>query len=83
MGRGFVAASAVFCAGTCTLLKIYSTQSLLVEFTQYWHAPESASSWTISATTLAIALCAPLAGSISGGSTSWLRPRIHVYRARL
>ncbi|MET0341913.1 MAG: MFS transporter [Polyangiales bacterium] len=56
---------AVFLTGSYALLNIYATQPLLSSLAAEWRLPATASGWTITATTLAIALCAPLAGAIS------------------
>lgn len=56
---------AVFLLGLCALLNIYSTQPLLSELAGTFRVPVDRATWTISATTLGVALVAPFAGSIS------------------
>jgi len=56
---------AVFLTGSCAMLDIYSTQPLLAEMTAEFGVAATRGSWTITATTLAVALAAPFAGSIS------------------
>lgn len=56
---------AVFLLGLCALLNIYSTQPLLPELARDFHVPADQTTWTISATTLGVAVMAPFAGSVS------------------
>lgn len=56
---------AILLAGICAFLNLYATQSLLPELQQEFHASISKTSMTLSATTLAVALFAPLAGGIA------------------
>ena len=56
---------AVFSLGLCALLNIYSTQPLLPELARDLHVPVGLGTWTISATTLGVAVMAPFAGSVS------------------
>jgi MFS transporter, YNFM family, putative membrane transport protein len=56
---------AVFLLGLCALLNIYSTQPLLPELAAAFQVPVDRATWTISATTLGVAVMAPFAGSIS------------------
>lgn len=56
---------AVVVAGFCAFLNMYSTQSLLPELQAHFHASVAETSLTLSATTLAVALVAPLAGGIA------------------
>jgi YNFM family putative membrane transporter len=56
---------AIFLLGLCALLNIYSTQPLLGDLAGAFHVPVSHSAWTISATTLGVAVIAPFAGSVS------------------
>lgn len=56
---------AVFLLGLCALLNIYSTQPLLPELAGKFRVPVDRATWTISATTLGVALVAPFAGSVS------------------
>lgn len=55
----------LFLTGSYALLNIYATQPLLTSIAQEYGEPPAQASWTITATTLAIALSAPLAGSLS------------------
>lgn len=63
MGRVLTAPAkcAVFLLGVCALLNIYSTQPLLPVLSRDLHVPLGQSTWTISATTLGVAVMAPLA----------------------
>ncbi|KLO30292.1 MFS transporter [Mycobacterium haemophilum] len=56
---------AVFLLGLCALLNIYSTQPLLAELAAVFQVPVDRATWTITATTLGVAVAAPFAGSIS------------------
>jgi YNFM family putative membrane transporter len=56
---------AIFLLGLSALLNIYSTQPLLVQLARSFHVSTSQSTWTISATTLGVAVMAPFAGSVS------------------
>ncbi len=56
---------AVFSLGLCALLNIYSTQPLLPEIAREFHISTSQSAWTLSVTTLGIALMAPFEGAVS------------------
>jgi MFS family permease len=56
---------AVALAGFCTFLDLYAPQSLLPLFTRVFHASEVEVSLTISATTIAVALAAPIVGVCS------------------
>ncbi|MFL6121395.1 MFS transporter [Actinophytocola sp.] len=57
--------TAVFLLGLCALLNIYSTQPLLTELAATFRVPVDRAAWTISATTLGVAVVAPFAGSAS------------------
>ncbi|MFJ4185412.1 MFS transporter [Kitasatospora sp. NPDC089509] len=59
------ARTAVFLLGLCALLNIYSTQPLLPDLARDLHVPVERATWTITATTLGVALLAPFAGSVS------------------
>ncbi|MET8625167.1 MFS transporter [Kitasatospora sp. NPDC004669] len=59
------AETAVFLLGLCALLNIYSTQPLLPDLARDLHVPVEQSTWTITATTLGVAVMAPFAGSVS------------------
>lgn len=56
---------AVFLLGTAALLNLYSTQPLLTELSEWAEVDSSSTAWTISATTLGVAVLAPVAGSVS------------------
>ncbi len=56
------AAIAVAAAGFCSFLDMYPTQALLPALAAEFHAGKAALGWTVSATTLGVALTAPLAG---------------------
>src|SRR3989442_1096464 len=56
---------AVFLLGLCALLNIYSTQPLLTDLARTFHVPTDQTTWTISATTLGVAVIAPFAGAVS------------------
>jgi MFS transporter, YNFM family, putative membrane transport protein len=55
----------LFLTGSYALLHIYATQPLLTDIAREYGVLPVQASWTITATTLAIALSAPLAGSRS------------------
>lgn len=56
---------AVAAAGFCSFLDLYTTQGLLPELRSEFHIGEAAAAATVSATTLAVALVAPLAGYLA------------------
>lgn len=56
---------AVVMAGTCTFLNVYSTQPLLPLLRRLFHASELEVSFTVSATTLAVAMVAPFIGLLA------------------
>ncbi|WP_075200817.1 MFS transporter [Leucobacter celer] len=56
---------AVFLLGTAALLNLYSTQPILTELSGWARVDGASAAWTISATTLGVAILAPVAGSIS------------------
>jgi predicted MFS family arabinose efflux permease len=60
--------AAVAAAGFCSFLDLYPTQSLLPALASEFHAGKAALGWTVSATTLGVAVMAPLAG--------WLAERL-------
>jgi len=71
---------AVATAGFCSFLDLYPTQSLLPALAAEFHAGKAAVGMTVSATTMAVALTAPLAGLLAG----WLgRKRVIVAGALL
>lgn len=57
--------AAVVLAGICTFLQVYATQPLLPAFRRIFAASELRVSLTISAVTLAVAITAPLVGSLA------------------
>ena len=57
---------AVAAAGFCSFLDLYPTQSLLPALAAEFHAGKAAVGLSVSATTLAVALTAPLAGILAG-----------------
>jgi predicted MFS family arabinose efflux permease len=61
-GRSATSLIAVMLAGTCTFLNVYCTQPLLPFLRQLFHASELEVSLTVSATTLGVALAAPIVG---------------------
>jgi predicted MFS family arabinose efflux permease len=71
---------AVAAAGFCAFLDLYPTQSLLSVLADEFHADKAAVGLTVSATTLAVALTAPLAGLIAD---RWGRKRVIVGGALL
>ena len=56
---------ALFALGSCALLNIYATQPILPDIARQFGVSLGASTWTISASTLGVAVAAPLAGAIS------------------
>jgi len=56
---------ALFMMGFGTFLNVYATQPLLPQFRQIFHASELMVSLTVSATVLAVAMGAPLIGSLA------------------
>ena len=56
---------AVVLAGVCTFLEVYNTQPLLPFLQNVFHASEAQVSLTVSATTLGIALAAPIVGLLA------------------
>jgi YNFM family putative membrane transporter len=56
---------ALFTAGTCTFLNVYSTQALLPTFRSVFRSSEGYVSLTVSATTIAVAIAAPAIGLIA------------------
>jgi MFS transporter, YNFM family, putative membrane transport protein len=49
-------------SGVCAFLDLYATQPLLPEFERMFHATKAHAAWTVSASTLAVALAAPFIG---------------------
>lgn len=56
---------AVFLLGMCALLNLYVTQPVLGQIADWADISTTAAAWTISATTLGVAITAPIAGAIS------------------
>ncbi len=52
-------------AGFCSLVNLYAPQAILPNLAERFHASPAAASSTISATTLAVAVCAPFAGVLA------------------
>ena len=52
-------------AGACAFLNLYATQPLLPFFVQCFHTSKAGASLTVSATALAVALSAPLIGTVA------------------
>lgn len=55
----------IFLLGMCSLLNLYSTQPILTDLARWSGHTPGVAAWTISATTLGVALCAPLSGALS------------------
>ncbi|MBN9613704.1 MAG: MFS transporter [Actinobacteria bacterium] len=56
---------AVFLLGVAALLNLYATQPLLAELSEWGRVDRGSAAWTISASTLGVAVLAPVAGSVS------------------
>ena len=56
---------AMFLLGMCALISIYSTQPVLAQIARWAQVPEEQAAWTVSATTLGVAVMAPVAGAVS------------------
>jgi MFS transporter, YNFM family, putative membrane transport protein len=69
---------AIALAGFSAFLHLYATQSLLPLLTHIFHASKVEASLTVSATTIAVALAAPLTGLLAD---RWGRKRIIVVAA--
>ena len=65
MGGGVARGLGVAAAGLCAFLSLYSTQALLPTLAEEFSATAPQTAWTISITLIAVALVAPLAGSVS------------------
>src|SRR5438270_4668677 len=55
----------VFVCGLLAFLTLYATQPLLPMFEMLFHASKSAVGWTVSASTLGVAIAAPLLGTFT------------------
>ena len=55
----------VFVCGLVAFLTLYATQPLLPMFETLYHASKSAVGWTVSASTLGVAIAAPLLGTLT------------------
>ena len=62
---GAPATVAMFLLGMCALISVYSTQPVLAQIARWAAVPEAQAAWTVSATTLGVALMAPIAGAVS------------------
>jgi predicted MFS family arabinose efflux permease len=63
----------VAAAGFCSLVNLYAPQAILPTLAEKFHASPAAVASTISATTLAVAVCAPFAGVLAD---RWGRKRV-------
>lgn len=57
--------AALFALGSCALLNVYATQPILPDIARRFSVSLGASAWTISTSTLGVAVAAPLAGAVS------------------
>ncbi|MDN7355740.1 MFS transporter [Acetobacter senegalensis] len=57
--------AALFALGSCALLNVYATQPILPDIAHRFGVSVGTSTWTISASTLGVAVAAPLAGAMS------------------
>ncbi|WP_408744208.1 MFS transporter [Acetobacter estunensis] len=57
--------AALFALGSCALLNVYATQPILPDIARRFGVSIGTSTWTISTSTLGVAVAAPLAGAIS------------------
>ncbi|WP_242013122.1 MFS transporter [Acetobacter sicerae] len=57
--------AALFALGSCALLNVYATQPILPDIARRFGLSLGASAWTISTSTLGVAVAAPLAGAVS------------------
>ena len=71
---------AVAFAGFCAFLGLYATQPLLPMLEHLFQADKTTVSLTLTATTLGVAIAAPLVGSVAD---RWGRKRVMVYSASL
>lgn len=55
----------LFLLGMCALINLYSTQPILGQLGAWAHIAPERAAWTVSATTLGVAICAPFSGAIS------------------
>jgi MFS transporter, YNFM family, putative membrane transport protein len=66
VGRpGFTTRVAIFLLGMCALLNLYSTQPVLAQIARWASVSQADAAWTVSATTLGVAVMAPVAGAVS------------------
>lgn len=72
--------AAVFAAGFCSFLDLYTTQALLPDLAAEFHAGKAAVGLTVSAATLGVAMAAPLVGWLA---QVWGRKRVIVAGAVL
>jgi MFS family permease len=71
---------AVAFAGFCAFLGLYATQPLLPMLEHLFHAGKTTVSLTLTASTVGVAIAAPLVGSVAD---RWGRKRVMVYSASL
>lgn len=57
--------AALFALGSCALLNVYATQPILPDIARRFGVSIGTSTWTLSTSTLGVAVAAPLAGAIS------------------
>jgi len=62
---GFAASAALFITGFGTFVNLYAPQPMLPRFREIFHSSELFVSFTVSASVLAVALAAPLVGTIA------------------
>ncbi|WP_134504474.1 MFS transporter [Pseudomonas aeruginosa] len=71
---------ALFLCGCAAFLNLYTTQGIFDELAASFHISAHQSNWSITATTLAVALAAPFVGRLSGGRE---RSRVIAFAASL
>ena len=57
---------ALFLCGCAAFLNLYATQSILTTFAEQFHISAKAAGWSITVTTLAVAVTAPFVGRLTG-----------------
>ncbi|PIB66387.1 MFS transporter [Pseudomonas sp. 2995-3] len=57
---------ALFLCGCAAFLNLYATQSILTTFAEQFHISARAAGWSITVTTLAVAVTAPFVGRLTG-----------------
>lgn len=63
--RPFAGVFAVALCGICAFVDLYCTQPLLPSFVRLFHASKAAAGLTVSASTMGVALAAPIVGSLA------------------